>query len=50
VRSDLFPDIPGWTDWQLMVACVFPQLDMQDEIDELELGVRAWIYIASGDD
>jgi hypothetical protein len=40
--------VPGWTDWQLMMAFVFPQLDMQDELDELELGARVWVYIASG--
>jgi hypothetical protein len=45
MRDNLHPVVPGWDDWQLMTACVFPVLDMQDEVDELELGVRAWIYI-----
>lgn len=37
--------VPGWTQWQLLMACVFPELDMQDEIDQVELGEQAWFYI-----
>jgi hypothetical protein len=37
--------IPGWTPWQLMIGFVFPCLGMQDEIDNLELGERALLYL-----
>jgi hypothetical protein len=40
-------EVPGWSEWQALIACVFPFLDMQDEIDHLELGDVAWIYLAS---
>ena len=38
-------NVPGWTAWQLMLACVFPELDMRDEVDQVELGDRAWVCL-----
>jgi hypothetical protein len=37
--------VPGWTDEQLAEVYCFPYLDMQDEIDQIELGIRPWLYL-----